>query len=225
MWRVSGRAPGTVVIVDDATPVRHDIERVVEPWFTPRTCGSYDEAERVLAELCDPPAALIVEVDLGPGRGDGLDLAQYAHDRFAGRVPTLVITGASLTPETTERASRLRAELLLKPQSVEVLQLFLDRVRIRATWGATDILDLNREMQRFADSYALTRRQRDLLFQLLRAAERGERAEINGNTRKAGLRRILKRTGHSNFEALRHAVKRRALGEPQQPDAPPGPQP
>jgi DNA-binding CsgD family transcriptional regulator len=58
----------------------------------------------------------------------------------------------------------------------------------------------------------LTQRQQRLLFTLLRDAERGERADINENTRKAGLRRILRRTGHANFEELRRALKLLARG-------------
>ncbi|MGN6107193.1 MAG: response regulator [Kofleriaceae bacterium] len=204
---------GVVLIVDDSMLVRRSIERVVDKLFTTRAAGSFEEAVDVVEELPTAPAALIVDINLGSQQGDGFDIAHRAHERFRGHIPTLVLTGVPIVPETTERAARLRAELLVKPQSAELLRLFLDRVVVKAAWGTPDVLDLDREVQRFAEAHDLTRRQAQLLFTLLRAAERGERAGINDNTRKSGVRRILKRTGHTSFEELRHTVKQRARGE------------
>lgn len=94
----------------------------------------------------------------------------------------------------------------------DTIRLFLERVAIRSSWGISDAPDLERKLQYLAVASKLTQRQQRLLFTLLRDAERGERADINENTRKAGLRRILRRTGHANFEELRRALKLLARG-------------
>lgn len=199
--------PGTVLVVDDHILSRKNIERVVEKLFVPCACTTYEEALQALDAMTEPPVALILDVNLNSPRGDGLDIGEYAAERFQRQIPTLVITGSHLMPEITERAMRLRAEFLVKPQSSESIRLFLERVAVRTTWGACDILDLDSQMRRFAAVHHLTTRQQRLLFTLMRAAERGERPEVNENTRKSGLRRILRRTGHGNFEQLRQTVK------------------
>jgi DNA-binding NarL/FixJ family response regulator len=208
----SERSPETVLIVDDHMLVRRGIERVVEQLFVPCSCATYDQAIHELDAMSEPPAALILDVNLGCPRGDGLDVGEYAFTRFERHIPTLVISDSHLVPEITERALRLRAEFLAKPHSPSAIHLFLERVLVRARWGASDVIDLDRETQRFAEFHRLTSRQTRLLFVLLRAAERGERAELNENTRKAGLRRILRRTGHGSFEELRLSVKQLAEG-------------
>lgn len=202
-------AGDVVLIAEDSQLTRRAIQHVVEQVFpsSSRPCASFEEAIRTIDEINRPPTALILDVNLGSARGDGLDVGQYAQERFGCHIPTLVLTGSTALAELTERASRLRAEFLVKPQSSDVIRLFLERVTIRSSWGITDALDLERNLQCLTATYKLTQRQRQLLFTLLSAAERGERAEVNDNTRKAGLRRILRRTGHANFRELRHALK------------------
>lgn len=210
-----------VLIAEDSQLTRRAIQHVVELVFpsSSRPCASFEEAIRTLDEIERPPAALILDVNLGSTRGDGLDVGQYAQERFGCHISTLVLTGTCALAELSERASRLRAEFLVKPQSSDVIRLFLERVAVRSSWGITDALDLECKLQCLTATYKLTQCQRQLLFTLLCAAERGERAEVNDNTRKAGLRRILRRTGHASFKELRHALKllARSTGSQQSP--------
>jgi DNA-binding NarL/FixJ family response regulator len=203
----SEKLTGTIIIVGAPPLLRNSIARVVEQIFTPRLCATFEEAISELETISKPPVALILDVNLGSRRGDGVDIAQLAQDRFHGHIPTLILVDSVLVPEITERAGYLRAEFLAKPLSSDSLRGFLERVLVKAVWATADVLDLDRELQRFVVLYKLTRQQANLLFVLMRAAERGERAMINSNTRKAGLRRILKRTGYATFEQLRYAVK------------------
>lgn len=199
----------TVLIVEDQLVVRRSFERAIEKAYTVHGCGTYDDAVHALDAMNSPPTALILDVNLG-GRRDGLDVVEYAYERFGIQIPTLVITGSTHIPEISAHAMRIRAEFLVKPQSPEVIKLFLERVSVRARWGASDVLDLDREVRRLAAEMSLTRSQTSLLFTLLRATEASERPEVNENTRKAGVRRILRRTGHATFDELRRELKKRA---------------
>lgn len=203
-------ARGPVVVVDDQMLVRRGIERAIERTHAVRSCASYDEAVQTLDAMDAPPHALILDVNLG-GHRDGLDVGEYAYERFTTQIPTLVMTGSQYVPEISERAMRMRAELLVKPQPPEIINLFLERIAVRERWGAPDVLDLDREMIALTSELQLTKSQTALLFTLLKAAETGERPEVNANTRKAGLRRILRRTGHATFEELRRELKNRAV--------------
>ena len=206
---------GFVLIVEDHTTTRNSLERVVARVFAPISCATYDQAIEAIDRLETRPAALIVDVHLGGSNGgSGLDVADRARERFGGFIPTLVLTGGA-APEVTDRASELRCELLAKPQSGDAIRRFLERARIQQRWGVADVIDLDRAIDRFAADHHLTRRQRDMLFAMLRAAERGERPDINPNTRKAAIRRILGRTGHASFEELRAAIKREAMSRKQ----------
>jgi CheY-like chemotaxis protein len=205
-----GMARKVVVIVEDHALTRSTLERVVAREFAPITCASFEQAMRLLDELDEPPVALIVDVNLGAGRGDGLDIAQRARERFGCRIPTLVLTGTML-PEITERAQELRGEFLAKPQTADALRRFLQRARTQQDWGVADVVALDRAIDEFARLHVLTDRQRKLLHVLMRAAERGERPQLNANTRKAGMRRLLARSGHASFDEVRAAIKQHAL--------------
>src|SRR6266850_1960098 len=89
----------------------------------------------------------------------------------------------------------------------------LERAVVQATWAVADVVDLDRAVAQFSTAYQLTPRQAQLLTTMMHAAERGERPEINENTRKAGLRRILAKTGHASFEQVRSAIKQLARGD------------
>jgi len=201
-----------VMIVEDNAVLRRSLERVVAREYTPLASSSFDQAKQALATLAAPPGALIVDINLG-GCGDGLDIAAYARERFRHHIPTLVLTGTIL-PEITERAQAVRCEFLLKPQSMEAVRLFLDRARIQGAWDLPDVLELDRAVTQFAVEQRLTARQHRLLYTMMRAAERGERADLNPNTRKAAIRRITARTGHAGFEEIRVAIKQLARGAP-----------
>ncbi len=201
-----------VMIVEDDELTRHSLERVVARTCTPLVCATYDEAVQALEQLAEPPGALIVDVNLGGETpGDGLDIAQLARARFGGHIPTLILT-AGVYPEITVRAQALRGEFLVKPQGPEAVRVFLDRAAIQHEWRVADVLDLERAIHEFANAHGLTARQRKLLYTMMRAAERGERPDLNRNTRKAGMRRILAKTGHAGFEEVRTAIKQRARG-------------
>jgi FixJ family two-component response regulator len=199
-----------VMIVEDNTVLRRSLERVVARAYTPLACSSFDQAKEALATLATPLGALIVDVNLG-GRGDGIDIAMHAHERFGRHIPTLVLTGTIL-PEVTERAQALRCEFLIKPQSMDAVRLFLERARIHCAWDLPDVLELDHAVARFATEQRLTARQHKLLYTMMRAAERGERSDLNPNTRKAAIRRITARTGHAGFEEIRIAIKQLARG-------------
>ncbi len=203
-----------VLIVEDGAPTRKSIERIVSQDFIAVGCATFDEAVNAIDQLDQRPAALIVDVNLGAGsRGDGIDIAQRAQERFGGHIPTLVMTGSVPVPEMTERAQQLRAEFLVKPQTADALRVFLERAQVRSNWDVADVIDLDRAVARFAALYQLTPTQQKLLYTMMHAAERGERPAINENTQKAGLRRILAKTKHANFEQLRAAIKQLARGD------------
>ena len=160
--------------------------------------------------MTTPPLAMIVDVHLGSSRGgDGIDVAALAQQQF-GYIPTLVLTGHGSVAHLTARAHGIRASFLYKPQHVETLHLFLERAVVNDAWRVPDVLDLDRALARFSAEHALTRRQSQFLFTLMRAVERGERPEMNANTRKAGIRRILAKTGLGSFEEIRAALKQAA---------------
>lgn len=199
------------IVVEDHPLLRKQIARVINKVATAVTCGTYAEAIDTIDHLAARPLALIVDVFLGAGAGgDGLQVAEHAQRRFGGYVPTLVLTGCDGLATISERAQRLRAELLVKPQDDAALSLFIDRARTRCAWNVPDVIDLDRAIDELARDHQLTARQRELLLVMMSAAERGEQHEINTNTRKAALRRILARTGQASFRDLRSALKRRA---------------
>lgn len=200
-----------VVVVEDSDVLRQSLERIVSQSFTPRACSTYDAAVATLADMTERPLALIVDVNLGPGaKGDGLDIAQLAHDRF-GHIPTLVLTSASDLAEVTLRSFQLRAEFLVKPQDTGTLRGFLERARVRDRWGVADVIEVDRAVQEFATLYQLTPRQTEMVFLIMSAAERSEPVAVNENTRKAAVKRILRKCGHDTFEQVRQEIKHLAL--------------
>lgn len=212
MGTIQSRHQRVAVVVEDHALLRKRIARLVGRTTKAIACATYEEAIDVIDKLSVPPLALIVDVMLGSAHGDGLMIAEHAHKRFGRHVPTLVLTGSEDIAGITERAQRLRAEFLVKPQNDAALELFVQRATVVEAWDVPDVIDLDRALDRFAHDHKLTARQRQLLMLMMGAAERGERAEINTNTRKAGLRRILARTGHATFRDLRSAIKRLAAG-------------
>lgn len=203
-------APMVVIIVEDNPLARSSLERVVARDHTALVCSTYEQAVQALESLTEPPGALIVDVNLGGDmRGDGIDVAKRARERFGGYIPTLVLTGG-VHPDVTERTQELRGEFLVKPQTAEAVRVFLERATIEHAWGVPHVLDLERAVNEFATAHGLTNRQRKLLYTMMRAAERGERPDLNRNTRKAGMRRILAKTGHAGFDEIRTAIKQRA---------------
>lgn len=198
-----------MVVVEDNPRVRSFLERVVATRFHPISCATFGEAMQALDQLSAPPLAMIVDVNLGTKHGDGLDLAAHARRRFGGAVPVLVLT-AALDWEISERVNELRIELLVKPQASDALRRFLDRALTRHDWRTADVIDLARALAEFARDHGLTERQSAFLTAMMQAAERGEPTAINANTRKAGMRRLLSKTGHATFDAIRLDIKRRA---------------
>jgi DNA-binding NtrC family response regulator len=208
---VVGGSSDTVLIAEDDVQLRRGIARAVRRLLTPIECGTYEHAVAELGRMTARPRALIVDIHLGSNKGgDGIDLAAHAHRRFGANIPTLVLTGHSSVANLTARAHSIRAAFLYKPQNVETIQLFLERAIVENTWDVPDIIDLDGALARFAATHALSKRQEQFLFTLMRAAERGERVQINPNTRKAGIRRILAKTGHATFDDVRAAIKREA---------------
>ena len=210
---VTGLDGRVVLIAEDDPLLRRGISRLVSKRFTPVECGTFMEAMVALDTMECRPAAMIVDVNLGANQdGDGLDLAAHAQRRFGQHVPTLVLTGQTAIANLTERAHRMRAEFLGKPQDAEALTLFLERATVRESWDVPDVLELDQAVAAFVAAHHLTTGQAKLLFAMMRAADRGERLAINANTRKAGLRRILAKTGHASFEQVRAAIKQMARG-------------
>ena len=201
----------TALVVEDDAQLRKGIVRTVRRSFVPIECVSYEHALLELARMTYRPRAMIVDVHLGSSRGgDGIDVAVHAQQMFGVHIPTLVLTGHGSVAHLTARAHSIRAVFLYKPQHPETLHLFLERARVSQTWEVPDVLDLDRALTRFASAHALTKRQTRFLFTLMRAAERGERPQLNANTRKAALRRILAKCGHTSFEEIRAVLKQAA---------------
>jgi len=197
-----------VMIVEDNNMLRASLERAVARSYTPLACASFRDAKQALATLEAPLGAMIVDVNLGGG-GDGIDIAMHAAERFGRRIPTLVLTG-TLLPEVTERAHAGRCEFLIKPQSMDTVRLFLERARIQGAWDVPDAVELDHAVAQFSAEHHLTRRQEELLYKMIRAAEHREVCDLNLNTRKAAIRRITAKTGHAGFEGLHAAIKQRA---------------
>lgn len=201
----------TVLIAEDDAQLRRGIARAARRLLTPIECDSYERAMAELDLMTTRPRALIVDIHLGSNKGgDGIDLAAHAHQRFGANIPTLVLTGHSSVASLTARAHSIRATFLYKPQNAEMIQQFLEHAIVKSTWDVSDVIDLDRALARFAARHALSKRQTQLLFTLMRAAEHGERVQMNPNTRKAGIRRILAKTGHATFDDVRAAIKQEA---------------
>jgi DNA-binding NtrC family response regulator len=201
----------SVLIAEDDPQLRKGIVRVVRRAFVPVECGSYEQALAAIDRMTQRPRAMIVDVHLGSSRGgDGIDVAAYAQHQFGVHIPTLVLTGHGSVAHLTARAHSIRAVFLYKPQNAETLHLFLERAKVNEAWDVPEVLDLDRALTRFSSEHALTKRQTRFLFTLMRAAERGERPELNPNTRKAALRRILAKSGHASFEEIRAVLKQAA---------------
>lgn len=200
-----------VMIVEDNNILRASLERCVARIYTPLACSSFAQAKEAISTLEAPLGAMIVDVNLGGG-GDGIDIALHAAERFGRRIPTLVLTG-TLLPEVTERAQAMRCEFLIKPQSMDSVRLFLERACIQCAWGVPDAVELDHAIARFSSEHRLTKRQRELLYKMIRTAERGDASDLNPNTRKAAIRRITAKTGHAGFEELRVAIKQLARRE------------
>ncbi len=196
--------PAMAIIVEDHALTRRFLERTTTPYCTPVACASFEEAVAAIEAIEVRPAAMIVDVHLGSGHHDGFDVVERARARFGAYIPTLVLTGA-IDPAITGRANELRTEFLAKPQHAGAIRLFLERARIQAAWALADAIGLHGAIDRFASTHGMTRRQRELIYVMVQAAESGERDTINPNTRKAAIRRILARTGLASFEDLRLA--------------------
>jgi DNA-binding NtrC family response regulator len=194
-----------VMIVEDNNMLRASLERTIARIYTPLACSSFAQAKEAISRLEAPLGAMIVDVNLGGG-GDGIDIALHAAERFGRRIPTLVLTG-TLLPEVTERAHAVRCEFLIKPQSMDTVRLFLERACIECAWDIPDAVELDHAVAQFSAEHHLTRRQNELLYKMIRAAERCEVSELNPNTRKAAIRRITTKTGHAGFEELRVAIR------------------
>lgn len=199
-----------VVVVEDNARVRASLERMLAPRYRPVGCATFDQALATLDDLPVAPLAMIIDFNLGSTRGDGLDVAVHARRRFRTAIPTLVLTGA-LDAEVSERANELRTELLVKPQATDALLRFLERAATHVQWRTADVIDLARAVDQFAHEHELTARQLQFLTAMMQAAERGEPPAINPNTRKAGMRRLLSKTGHATFDAVRLEIKRLAI--------------
>jgi len=106
----------TLMVVDDDRQVlRYLTGTLREEGYNTVACERYQDAKGMLASV--RPDLLITDIRLGAY--NGLQLALYARNRYAG-IPVIVLTGYE-DPTLREEASKSGATFLVKPVRREML--------------------------------------------------------------------------------------------------------
>ena len=116
-----------VLVLDDHPAVRLVVERVIRAQgYEPVNAGSVTEAAEVLARTA--VSAVVLDVRL-PGGESGLTLlAQMRENPRLAPIPTIVMTGASLSEAQQLDIAHHGAYLLRKPEGLTALAGFLNRL-------------------------------------------------------------------------------------------------
>ena len=115
----------TVLLVDDKPEVLTTLTRFLAlKGYDLRVATSLAEAVPILQQGGFDAAIL----DLRIPPHSGLELLQIIRDSPALRhLPTVILTGASLTREEQSTVARLQAHVFYKPRSFEALAKYLDK--------------------------------------------------------------------------------------------------
>ncbi len=116
-----------VVILDDESVARDLLRRfLLRREYEPIETANANQA--VAALRAGPVDAVILDVRLGEER-NGLDvLRQFRTEVPDARAPVIILTGALLTDEEEIEITKNRGFLFHKPESLETLMNFLDRL-------------------------------------------------------------------------------------------------
>jgi DNA-binding response OmpR family regulator len=109
---VSAADDARVLVVEDEASVGELICGIVEDWGLAAECAASDRAAYAALESARPYAALVVDVNLGPGT-TGFDVARFARRRRR-RIPVLFVTGQAGASEVAAYGVP-EARLLKKP--------------------------------------------------------------------------------------------------------------
>lgn len=179
-----------VLIVEDDRGVASAIAREVEPAMEPVSFNSIVEAAGMVRdESLDDVVGAIVDVHLPDG--DGLDLVASLRQRRRS-MAILVLTGSN-EPATINRAHALGAEYVCKPYFRDNLRAFLTRLSPRPQPGE----DLSGAVDRVAERFSLSARERQILELAVSGVPRSRIAEVlkvSENTVKSQIRSLLQKT-------------------------------
>jgi ActR/RegA family two-component response regulator len=204
----------TVLVCEDFGPTLRSMARQVRRYFRPRTCGSYAESVKAIDELSVPPRAIITDLRFRDEAGDGLELIERLDARYPATA-CVVVSGLRLGPLEFDRIDRFRCRFLMKPNITEGVERFLVELTVGESRLLLDEEMLRRELVDFASALQLSRKQAELLTEIVRNAD-GESARVgmgvNSNTFKSRVRLLLRRSGFPNTKALRTAILERARG-------------
>ncbi len=116
-----------VVILDDDSIARDLLRRyLMRREYEPVATATVDQAIEALRG--GPVDAVILDVRLGEERS-GLDvLRQFREEVPEAKAPVIILTGAFLSEQEELQITKNRGFLFHKPESLEVLMNFLDRL-------------------------------------------------------------------------------------------------
>lgn len=172
--------------------------REVKTRFRPVPCRTIAGARRAVEQLGSAPAGVIVDVRLPDG--NGLDLLSEIREHWPdAHVGALVLTGTA-DPETINRSHMLDAGFAVKPDTLDNLRAFLDRIA-----ADRPRVPLDDAVDRFVRIYNLTPRETDLLAALAHGERRTDLATelgVEEGTVKTHIKNILKKTGDGDVGEL-----------------------
>ena len=137
--------------------------------------------------------------------GSGLDVLAWARAR-GDHTPALVMTGLA-DRVLANHAQALDAEFLYKPYSQENLEAFLRR----AEQALASRTGMEQAVDRFLETYALPRRERDIVTAVAAGVARTDlatRLGVKENTVKSTVRKLLTRTQHKSLDDLLRTLLR-----------------
>jgi DNA-binding response OmpR family regulator len=191
-----------VLMVEDEWGVSRNFPKLAGAVGWDATIASSVRAAR--AVLVDRFDALVI--DLGLPDGSGFDVIVRARE-LSPHVPALILT-ASFEAADINRAQAMRAEYLVKPEGMDLIQGFLVRCR------DLDPTHLHDEVAAVARKLGLSvRLHAVLLAATLESTNReilAKRLEKSPATIKTQVLHILARTGASSFEEFVAAIRARA---------------
>jgi DNA-binding NarL/FixJ family response regulator len=194
---------GGFLIIEDEVALARSLARTVDDRSRSTCVHTLADAGAAL-DADGPWVGLILDLILPDGYGlDFLEEVREGHPSL----PVLVLTG-ELDRDVVNRVQALDADYVCKPAGHENLDLFIRRALAR---GTVQPADLDRRVERLAESLALTHREKELVSLSIRGLSRRELATTMGvaeNTVKAQIRGLLKKTGDRSIAALAQRVLR-----------------
>jgi len=187
-----------VLVIEDHAPTLRAMVREIRGRFRPVPCRTIAGARRAVEQLRDAPAGVIVDVRLPDG--NGLDLLSEIRELYPdAHVGALVVTGKA-DPEIINRSHLLDAGFAVKPDTLDNLRAFLDRIA-----AGRPRVPLEGAVERFVAEYALTPREADVVAALAHGQRRTDLADelgVDEGTVKSHIKHILKKTGDADTGEL-----------------------